>query len=1009
MQVLIPEHSLLQGISQQPKHLRKQGQVHDMLNMQPDVVRGLRRRNGTELVSTRVGWHSFDVVKPITMAGLELILAHNTQYGLLTLYSLRGAPIATSSTLDQSYLQGAREDFDYTVYNESLIVLNRKKVIERRPLLSNQMHYLNLEREGMFRPIAGSRSLGRDAITRPTSFFFAKSSDTHLSWSATLVKDYVLCEEVGDEIRVAIKQCVYNVTTQNGSGTETVETLIATSYRMRLGSLVIYKSDHDVFKQEDVYALYRQQRVVWEYVCALSHAMYQQPFVLELHNPLFPDKLVRHVLVSDWSDTIKGADATMPINGERQLNSDERIRLTRGTIISAQGLVIALYESFGNMHHQRLGVGAENQAAAQPEAGTGQPATPVPKPAPNPEDSGLSPNGQFAWVYFRKRFHEGVEKQQAEQTQAAVKDQELANKQTVERLQQQFNNSPAVGTMNRLLEQTKTADIYTAMYAQVVGNTLQIGANDSGADWFVVPSLYTNLSANFGVASGSAYRPTLKAVEDLPPKLMAGITLGVGNVNPEYYEYRLSTSTWEESTPYPQILGNMPLVLEFQLDPEYYQELQSNPTTDLGLLQPKPTDPDTSAKVFKDTELKRKDGYTMQAVGDTKSNPDPAFVDNVLNGVGVYQGRLVLLSSDGVFMSQTNAPRQFYRESVKDVQDTDPISLYNPAAAGIWRYAVEFNQDLYVFSRTVQGIIRGRQGLTNKNAALLFNSSSPCFDVQPIVQGTTLLYSAADKYLDISQMLVGAVADTASTPLSITQHVPNLGDVAAMYSQNSAGILVCIQKDSYDVLMQFSIKDGTQYLQNAWGKWNFMSSTHEAWKLKVLFPVFLSDCIYWYCENDVHEVIILKQAYPAEETLPADCLSAKLEPNLDLSELDVAPTDKPYARLFQSYVTLHSPTVKAGDDILLQAEANARWVQAILNTDSASEFTYTVEGVRHNAKYRVSSQQYMHQTYRTSRTVPLLIQGTPETTVKLQAVHAQYMTILGVANTVRTKQTIRQL
>lgn len=1000
MQVLIPEHSLLQGISQQPKHLRKQGQVHDMLNMQPDVVRGLRRRNGTELVTTQAGWLSFDVVKPITMAGLELILAHNTKHGLITLYSLRGAAVATSSTLDQQYLQGAREDFDYTVYNESLIVLNRKKVVERRPLLSTQMHYLGLEREFMFRPIAGDRSLGRDAITRPTSFFFAKSSDTHLSWSATLVKDYVLCEEVGDEIRVAIKQCVYNVTTQNGSGTETEETLIATSYRMRLGSLVISKSDHDVFKQEDVYALYRQQRVVWEYVRALSHAMYQQPFVLELHNPLFPEKLVRNVLVSDWSDTVKGADATMPINGERQLNSEERIRLTRGTIVSAQGLIIALYESFGNMHHQRLGVGAENPTTVQPA----NPATPA--PAPKSEEI---PRGELAWAWWRRRFRERIEAQKAEQNQAAVKDQERANLQTLERLQQQFQNSPATSTMGTLLEQTKTADIYTAMYAQVTGNVLQVGANDSGASWFVVPSLYTNLSANFGVASGSAYRPNLQAIEDLPTKLIAGITLSIGNVNPEYYEYKRSTSTWEESTPYPQILSNMPLVLEFQLEPETYQEFQSNPTTELGLPQYKLAGSDPSTKVFADTELKRKDGYTIQAVGDTKSNPDPSFVDNVLNGVGVYQGRLVLLSSDGVFMSQTNAPRQFYRESVKDVQDTDPISLYNPAAAGIWRYAVEFNQDLYVFSRTVQGIIRGRQGLTNKNAALLFNSSSPCFDVQPIVQGTTLLYSAADNYLDISQMLVGAVADTASTPLSITQHVPNLGDVAAMYSQNSAGMLVCIQKDSPDVLMQFSIKDGTQYLQNAWGKWNFMPSEHSAWALKVLFPVFLSDCIYWYCKNDVHEVVILKQAYPAEETLPADCLSAKKVPNLDLEELDVAPMDKPYARLFKSYVTLHSPTVKVGDDLLMQAESNARWVQAIINTDSASEFTYEVQGVRHNAKYRVSSQQYMHRTYRTSRTVPLLVQGTSETTVKLQAEYAQYMTILGVANTVRTKQTIRQL
>lgn len=1001
MQVLIPEHSLLQGISQQPKHLRKQGQVHDMLNMQPDAVRGLRRRNGTELVGAITGWNSFDVLKPITMAGLELILAHNTTTGALVLYSLRGAPIATSSALDQQYLQGAQEDFDYTVYNESLIVLNRKKVIERRPLLSTQQHYIGTEREFMFRPIAGNRSLGSDAITRPTSFFFAKSSDTHLSWSATLVKDYVLCEEVDNEIRVAVKQCVYTVTVQNGSGTETVETLIATNYRMRLGSLVIQKSDHDVFKQEDVYALYRQQRIVWEYVRALSHAMYQQPFVLELHNPLDSEKLVQHVLVSDWSNTVKGSDATMPINGERQLNSEERIRLTRGTIVSAQGLVIALYESFGNMHNQRLGVGSESQTNAAQSSSSQSSAT-----ASGSTTSTATPgitrtnigSASYAWLRAQRA------KRAAAANAAAVKDQEQANKQTLERLQQQFQNSPAVSTLNTLLEQTKTADIYTAMYAQVVGNVLQVGANDSGASWFVVPSTYTNLSSNFGVASGSAYHPNLQAVEDLPPKLLAGITLSIGNVNPEYYEYKRSTSTWDESTPYPQILSNMPLVLGFQLEPEHYLELQNNPTTELGL-----STSAGSATAFKTVAFKRKDGYTVQAVGDTKTNPDPSFVDNTINGVGVYQGRLVLLSSDGVFLSQTNAPRQFYRESVKDVQDTDPISLYNPSAAGIWRYAVEFNQDLYVFSRTVQGIIRGRQGLTNKNAALLFNSSSPCFDVQPIVQGTTLLYSAADKYLDISQMLVGAVADTASTPLSITQHVPNLGDVAAMYSQNSAGILVCIQKDSPDVLMQFSIKDGTQYLQNAWGKWNFMSSTSEAQKLKVLYPVFLSDCIYWYCMNDAREVFILKQAYPAEETLPADCLSAKLVPKLGLTELDVAPADKPYARLFHSYVTLYSPTVKAGDDLLMQAETSARWVQAIINTDSASEFTYEVHGVRHNAKYRVSSQQYMHQQYRTSRTVPLLIQGTSETTVTLSADYAQYMTILGVANTVRTKQTIRQL
>lgn len=977
MQVLIPEHSLLQGISQQPKHLRKQGQVHDMLNMQPDVVRGLRRRNGTELVSTRNGWSSSNVLKPITMAGLELILAHNTTLGEISLYSLRGALVAVSTEIDKEYLRGVREDFDYTVYNESLVVLNRKKIVERRPLLSNQLHYLNLEREFMPRPIAGTRNLGKDAIARPTSFFFAKSSDTHLSWSATIIKDYVLCEEVDDAIHVALKQCMYNFTIQNGSGTETADTLIASNYRMRLGSLVIFKDDHDVFSKQDVYSLYRQQRVVWEYIRALSHVMYQQPLVLELRNPLDSEKYVKNLVVSPWSDTVKGQNTSMPTGGEMQINSEEFVRLTRGTIISAQGLVLALYESFKNTQEDNFTSKIDGAFKRQPI------------------------NQQLLLSVFRNMVFDASSADARRKQNATLKDGRLAETRMWERLEEEIPKSPATATLLRLIEQTKAVNLHTAMYSQVVGNSLQVGANDSGAAWFIVPSIYTNLSHTFGVSSGSAYRPSLKAVEDLPPKLMAGITLGVGNVNPEYYEYRVSTSTWEESTPYPQILSNMPLVLEFQLDPEDYQELQSNPMTDLGI--------DASEKQLSSSRLKRKDGYAIQSVGDAKSNPDPSFVDNVLNGIGVYQGRLVLLSSDGVFLSQTNAPQQFYRESVKDVQDTDPISLYNPSAAGIWRYAVEFNQDLYVFSRTVQGIIRGRQGLTNKNAALLFNSSSPCYDVQPIVQGTTLLYSAADKYLDISQMLVGAVADTASTPLSITQHVPNLGNVAAMYSQNSAGILIGIQKDSNDVLMQFSIKDGTQYLQNAWGKWNFMSNNPIAQALKVLFPVFLSDYIYWYCEDTDYNMLILKQAYPAAETLPVDCLSAKQVPNLDLEVIDVAPSDKPYGRLFESYATLHSPTVKAGEDLLMQAEAGARWVQAIINTDSASEFTYEVHGVRHNAKYRVSSQQYMRHQYRTSRTVPLLVQGTPETTVTLSAEYAQYMTILGVANTVRTKQTIRQL
>lgn len=43
--------SLAQGISRQPPHLRRDGQVEALLNFQPSIVDGLRRREGTELVA----------------------------------------------------------------------------------------------------------------------------------------------------------------------------------------------------------------------------------------------------------------------------------------------------------------------------------------------------------------------------------------------------------------------------------------------------------------------------------------------------------------------------------------------------------------------------------------------------------------------------------------------------------------------------------------------------------------------------------------------------------------------------------------------------------------------------------------------------------------------------------------------------------------------------------------------------------------------------------------------
>ena len=291
-----------------------------------------------------------------------------------------------------------------------------------------------------------------------------------------------------------------------------------------------------------------------------------------------------------------------------------------------------------------------------------------------------------------------------------------------------------------------------------------------------------------------------------------------------------------------------------------------------------------------------------------------------------------------------------------------------------------------MFSQDTQGLIRGRNGLTVKQAALLLNSNSPCDKaIEPHLQGTTLLFSASAGNLDIRQMLVGAVADTATTPSSITAHCPSLGTIKAMYGHDSSGLLIC-PTDSTKFIVQSSVKEGYDYLQNAWYQWEINGFVLH-------FVVYLDTQIVLYGIFD-DKWVGFAMAYPTTQTTPRDKVSDKEEQH------------------FISTVTLAAPSIKSGDNLIIQAQMHLRWVQLYLGMQSASEFYTQVQHPTGDRPPVLVTSEILHRNYQVTAAtqgVPVLVQGDALTTVKLRSVESGDMTLGYVGYSVRTKQTLRQL
>lgn len=324
----------------------------------------------------------------------------------------------------------------------------------------------------------------------------------------------------------------------------------------------------------------------------------------------------------------------------------------------------------------------------------------------------------------------------------------------------------------------------------------------------------TSSGSNYMVASKDMY---VAQTSLLPAQLPSGaddLICRVGALEqPQYYRYDHPTTTWVETAKYgsPTGITNMPISIFWN------GTAWSMSTAD----------------------------FEGRQAGDDKSNPNPAFIEYGITGVGTYQGRFVLLAGPQVCLSSTDSARRFYRVTITSILDSDTIgvgSAMNNSAA--YRHALPFQKDLLLFSESYQALVpTGNSALTPRTAAVLPTSGHEVDTTSsPLLLGRTVMYASprSESFFGMMEMAPSPYTDSQYVSQDATPHLPKYMGGRCRFSVASsiAGMaLFAPSGDPYSLLVYEYMWDGDNKVQQSWHTWTFpyvIASAHFAFDRVVL-------------------------------------------------------------------------------------------------------------------------------------------------------------------------------
>ena len=230
------------------------------------------------------------------------------------------------------------------------------------------------------------------------------------------------------------------------------------------------------------------------------------------------------------------------------------------------------------------------------------------------------------------------------------------------------------------------------------------------------------------------------------------------------------------------------------------------------------------AGVFTFSEI----AFKSRDTGDDDTTPFPEFVDHSIQSMGYFQKRLVIVSESGVYMTETDDLRNWFKQSAVQLLVTDPIAV-TTSELGTDKilHLVPHNRDLLCIASNAQFKISGDSAITPETVSMPLTTKYECqVSVPPVSIGNSVYFpvdygdstgiqeytgeknTGQDFAAPVTNHIVGYLAGTAE----LFAASPNL-EMLAMTTSESAGNTLFIYE-------QYT-ESGGKRSQRSWSEWEF--------------------------------------------------------------------------------------------------------------------------------------------------------------------------------------------
>src|SRR5690606_1931212 len=153
--------------------------------------------------------------------------------------------------------------------------------------------------------------------------------------------------------------------------------------------------------------------------------------------------------------------------------------------------------------------------------------------------------------------------------------------------------------------------------------------------------------------------------------------------------------------------------------------------------------------------------YKTRNAGDGLTNPLPWFIGKPITMLSVFQDRLLVGSQNYVNTSRSGDYLNFFRGSVLNIADSDPVEVFAHGSEGdTLRSATLYNRNLIIFGERQQYGIDGSSLLTPRAPLIApVSANKDAVDARPLTSGNFIFYAqhGNEEGTTLHQMRVGAL------------------------------------------------------------------------------------------------------------------------------------------------------------------------------------------------------------------------------------------------------------